>query len=50
MGLELDKAFNENKDKTREGQGDMCMAHAHNVTKIHRRRNGNRQKRFLRIL
>ncbi len=32
MGLELDKAFNTHRNKTREGQRGTCMAHAHEVT------------------
>ncbi len=33
MGLELDKAFNAHRDKTREEQRGTCMSHAHDITK-----------------
>ncbi len=46
VGLELDKAFNTHKDKTREGQRSTCMTHAHDVTKNQRRRHWNLQKRI----
>ncbi len=46
MGLELDKAFNAHRDKTREGQRGTCMAHAHDITKNQRRRRGNLQMRI----
>ncbi len=37
MGLKLDKAFNAHRDKTREVQEGMCMVHAHDITKNHKR-------------
>ncbi len=44
MGLELDKALNAHRDKTREGQWG--MARAHEVTKNQKRRHRNPQKRI----
>ncbi len=38
--------INPHKDKAREGQVRTCMAHAHNVTNNHRKRNKNLPKRF----
>ncbi len=38
MGIELDKAFNANKDKTREGWEGACVACDHDITKNHRRK------------
>ncbi len=46
MGLELDKAFDAHRDKTREGQRGTCMARAHDVTENQRRRHRNLQKRI----
>ncbi len=46
MGIELDKVFNAHNDSTREGQRGACMERAHDITKNHRRRNGNLQKRM----
>ncbi len=47
MGLELDKAFNAHRDKICEGQRDMCMTSAHDITKNQRRRHRNLQKTIL---
>ncbi len=46
VGLELDKAFNAHNDKTRGGLRGTCMSCAHDITKNHRRRNSNLQKRI----
>ncbi len=46
MGLELDKAFNAHTEKTRGEQRGTCMACAHDITKNHRRWNGNLRKRI----
>ncbi len=46
VGLELDKAFNAHRDKTRERQWGTCMAHAHDITKNQRRRHRNILKRI----
>ncbi len=46
VDVELDRAFNTHKEKTREGQGGKCMACAHEFIKNHRRRNWNLQRRI----
>ncbi len=38
MGVELDKAFNAHKDKTRKGKEGTCDASAHDVSEIHRKK------------
>ncbi len=46
-GIELGKVFNTHKDKTREGQEGLCMAHVHDIIKrTMEGRSGNLQKRM----